>query len=141
MTRHTDENIDKRVDRVLRSKKLEVDELCRWWYKLAMRMHLACINESRSVMLDVLLQRVASYTELLHYRYDVFRHYYFHLFQEVIEDGSRFQMPMELHLVRDLGCARLGKSIDEVLWSTVLCMSRTKHFWKESYCPAVCGCR
>ena len=157
---HTDETIERRVDRVLDGagfgRRIEVDEIGRWWYKLAMCMHLVRTNASRRLTLEMLLDRAVGHTELRHYGYNLFRRYYFDLFQEVSDDGMPFQMPMQVHLVRDLGCVRLGKSIHEVLWSTALCMQmgrphdpmgrphpypRGRPYPSESYCPTLCGCR
>ena len=142
---HTDETIERRVDRVLDGagfgRRIEVDEIGRWWYKLAMCMHLVRTNASRRLMLKMLLDRAVGHPPLRHYPY-AYRRYFFDMFQEVSDDGMPFQMPMQVHLVRDLGCVRLGKSIHEVLWSTALCMQMGRpHDPSESYCPTLCGCR
>ena len=147
--RHTDESIERRVDRVLNGagfrRRIEVDEIGRWWYKLAMCMHLVRTNASMRFTLEMLLDRAVGHTELRHYGYNLFRRYYFDLFQEVRDDGMPFEMPMQVHLVRDLGCGRLGKSIHEVLWSMVLCINMERphdlYHLSESYCPTLCGCR
>ena len=146
---HTDETIERRVDRVLDGagfgRRIEVDEIGRWWYKLAMRMHLVRTNASRRLMLKMLLDRAVGHPPLCHYPY-AYRRYFFDMFQEVSGDGRPFQMPMQVHRVRDLGCVRLGRSIHEVLWSTALCINRERPYdddvdLSESYCPRLCGCR
>ena len=138
--RHSVENIDQRVDRTRRNLELyhlDPNELSLWWYRLAICMHGVRTRESRRVTLENLLERAVSHTELRHFRCAVFRHYYRRLFQAVC-DVSRFQMPMEMHLVRDVNCPALGKSIDEVLWSAVLCLEYAGT--RASYCPNFCGC-
>ena len=149
---HSDETIERRVDRVLDGdgafgRPIIVDELGRWWYKLAMCLQLARHNASRRSMLKMLLDRAVGHPPLVHHPY-AYRRHFFDMFMEVPDDWRPWRLPMLAHRVRDLGCARLGKSINEVVRSTALCMSMprsryTIHDEDEptmSYCPIHCGC-
>ena len=135
-------DIEQLVDKVLRGEGHvppipHIDELGRWWYKLAMCAHLTCTQASMSKTLYALLARAASYTTMHQYHPSIFRQHYADLFQELEQDDMPFNLPMQVHCVRDLGCGRLGKSIDEVMWSMALC-----GIWgtMQSYCPDYCGC-
>ena len=135
-------DIERLVDKVLSGEGTtppipDLDELGRWWYKLAMCIHLTCTHVSTSKTLYTLLARAASYTMMSHYNPVIFRQHYADLFHEVEQNDTPFDLPMEVHSVRDLGCVRLGKSIDEVLWSTALCCIGGV---EPSYCPIYCGC-
>ena len=121
---------------------LPADDPGRWWFKLAMCMYLLRPNASRRMTLKMLLDRAVCHPPLCHRPY-AYRRHFFDMFQVVRGDGM-FQMPMQLHFVRDLGCVRLGRSIHEVLWSTALCINGERpcdHDVSVRYCPTLCGCR
>ena len=128
-----------RLQRVVRMFRIQVGnhdiiDLGLWWYRTQLYLHHAIRKDKMSVQ-DI-LRRCYDVSMYSGYDFDIFEGVYRHSTSENLDEPLEARLFCKSGYVqaRDLGCANLGRSIDEVL-QTLICA-------KEGtiYCPDMCGC-
>jgi hypothetical protein len=133
---HSDAVLERRLLRVVRMKfgDYQLEDIALWWYRTQLYLSLS-IGRNRTSFQGVLRQC---------YEYSKFIGYNFSMFKDLFRGNTseRLDGPLGHALfrdsgyveARDLGCSRLGMTIDEVLW-TLICANEGTCF-----CPSLCGC-
>ena len=128
---------ERRLERVVRVRvrNHDITDLGLWWYRTQLYLHYA-ISRRCNMSVQRILRRCYVFSGYSGYDVGIFKDVYRYRTSKNLDEPLEARLFCKSGYVqaRDLGCANLGRSIDEVL-QTLICA-------KEGtiYCPHMCGC-